>query len=58
MVFVGVGVMFMRNIKIENGLVNGVIGIIVNIIFLSENNKLLCIYVKFDDFKIGRVMMK
>lgn len=50
--------MFMRNIKIENGLVNGVIGIIVNIIFLSENNKLLCIYVKFDDFKIGRVMMK
>lgn len=58
MVSVGARVMLMRNIKTENGLVNGAIGTIVNIIFSSENNKPSCIYVKFDDPKIGRVMMK
>lgn len=49
MVSVGARVMLMRNIKTENGLTNGPIGTIVNIIFTSKNDKLSCIYVKFDD---------
>lgn len=30
----------------------------MNIIFSSDNNKPSCIYVKSDDYKIGRVLMK
>ncbi|XP_061170865.1 uncharacterized protein LOC133180335 [Saccostrea echinata] len=54
MVSVGARFMLMRNIKTENGLVNGAIGTIVNITFTNDKDKPSCIYVKFDDPKIGR----
>lgn len=51
MILINCRVMLIRNINIDQGLVNGVMGVVINIDFMGSI--LFIIYVKFDNFIIG-----
>lgn len=51
MILINCRVMLIRNINIDQGLVNGVMGVVINIDVMGSI--LFIIYVKFDNFIIG-----